>query len=171
MNKIMTITSIFRGRHYSFHGDRVWFEECTIPKVTSLFVIACSVTYPTIQYPGGNFQLSKENLQKFGKCYHSRHGEWFYLKKPRQGDLFPSKELLETTSFVEQEAASLGWDITKPLHYWDEGKKACFLLASKWGISLAECILILEKEGIDGVYRKCREMNDQQKERDSMLYS
>jgi hypothetical protein len=165
----MTITKVFRARHYWFNGDRVWFEECPAVHETDRFVTVRSVTYPTIQYPGGNFRLDKENLLKSGKKYHSRHGEYFYLTKPRQGDLFPSKELLESPDFIMQEAASLGWDVTTPLHEWSEEDKACWLLAFTSKILLKDAVKLLAHKGLDGVNEEIDRVNRIERERTLMM--
>jgi hypothetical protein len=163
------IKSVYRGRHYWFHGDRVWFEECPVVHETNMFITVRSLTYPTIQYPGGDFRLSERNIKKFGKLYHSRHGEYFYLGKPRLGDLFPSKELLDSPDFVTQEAAALGWDISKPLHEWAEEDKACYILATTSKKPLAECVKLFAHHGIYGVEHAIYTFNMQQRERDLML--
>jgi hypothetical protein len=67
--KTMTITKVFRARHYWFNGDRVWFEESPAVHETDRFITVRSVTYSTIQYPGGDFRLSKQNLEKFNELY------------------------------------------------------------------------------------------------------
>jgi len=163
------IKSVFRARHYWFHGDRVWFEECPVVHETDMFITVRSASFYTIQYPGGDFRLSERNIKKFGKLYHSRHGEYFYLDKPRLGDLFPSKELLDSPDFVMQEAAALGWDISKPLHEWAEGDKACYLLAIVSKRPLTEGVKLLAHHGADGVELAIYEFNMQQRERDLML--
>jgi hypothetical protein len=163
------IKSVCRARRYWFHGDRVWFEECPVVHETKSFVTVRSATYPTIQYPGGDFRLDKENLLSSGQKYHSRHGEYFHLVKPRLGDLFPSRELLDSPDFVMQEAAALGWDVTKPLHEWAEGDKACYLLAIISKRPLAECVKILAQHGLHGVEQEIYEFNMQQRERDLLL--
>ena len=136
---------------------------------TKMFITVRSLTYPTIQYPGGDFRLSKRNLSKFGKLYHSRHGEYFYLDKPSQGDLFPSRELLDSPSFVMQEAAALGWNTSKPLYEWGDGDKACYLLAILSQKPLTECVKILAQHGTTGIAREIYRFNMQQRERDLML--
>jgi hypothetical protein len=165
----MIITKVFRARHYWFHGDRVWFEECPVVHESDRFVTVRSVTYPAIRYSGGDFRLDKENLLKSGKKYHSRHGEYFYLNKPRQGDLFPSKELLESPDFIMQEAASLGWDVTIPLHKWSEGDKACWLLAFTSKMLLKDAVKLLAHKGLDGVNEEIYRVNCIERERMLMM--
>jgi hypothetical protein len=165
----MTITKVFRARQYWFNGDRVWFEECPVVHESDRFVTVRSVTYPTIRYPGGDFRLSKQNLEKFNELYHSRHGEYFYLNKPRQGDLFPSKELLESPDFIMQEAASLGWDVTTPLHEWSEEDKACWLLAFTSKILLKDAVKLLAHKGLNGVNEEIDRVNRIERERTLMM--
>lgn len=163
------IKSVFRARHYWFQGDRVWFEECPAIKETEQYVTVRSVTYSTIQYPGGDFRLKKKSLKDLGKRYHSRHGEYFYLNKPFQGDLFPSKELLESPDFILQEAAALGWDFSIPLHEWSEDDKACYLLAFASKILLKDAVKMLAHKGLKGVEEEIAKAVQKQRQRDLML--
>jgi hypothetical protein len=165
----MTITKVFRARQYWFNGACVWFEECPVVHETDRFITVRSITYSTIQYPGGDFRLSKQNLEKFNELYHSRHGEYFYLNKPRQGDLFPSKELLESPDFIMQEAASLGWDVTTPLHEWSEEDKACWLLAFTSKILLKDAVKLLAHKGLNGVNEEIDRVNRIERERTLMM--
>jgi hypothetical protein len=52
-----------------------------------------------------------------GKAYHPKHGEWFYLENPKQGDLFLSKDVITATPAVEIEAKSMDWDLHNLVHY------------------------------------------------------
>jgi hypothetical protein len=66
-------------------------------------VIVISQTMPyeiTKLYPdfnkGGRFNINKPKLQRDGRAYHSRHGEYFYIAVPDCAIALPeSKELLE----------------------------------------------------------------------------
>lgn len=165
----MIIKSVFRERHYWFHGDRIWFEECPVIAETALYITVRSQTFDTIQYPGGDFRLDKENLLRSGKKYHSRHGEWFHLEKPRLGDLFPSKELLQTPDFLMQEAAALGWDVSVPLHQWNEEDKACWMYCFTTKKPLTEAVSILAKHGLRGLAEATAIAVQEQRARDMLL--
>jgi hypothetical protein len=143
------IETVYRDRRYTYASQWCsWFEPCPVIHETERFITVRSQTYETIAYPGGDFRLDKENLLRSGKKYHSRHGEWFYLEKPRQGDLFPSKELLETADFVLQEAAAIGWDITVPIREWTEWQKMAWLYAKLAKVPLRKSVDLWKSGGL-----------------------
>ena len=43
-------------------------------------------------YAGGTFHVSKAKLQREGKAYHSRHGEYFYLNAPEDAIALPEAQ-------------------------------------------------------------------------------
>jgi hypothetical protein len=143
------IETVYRDRQYTYADQWCsWFEPCPVVHETERFITVRSQTYETIAYPGGNFRLDKGNLLRSGKKYHSRHGEWFYLERPRQGDLFPSKELLETADFVLQEAAAIGWDITVPIREWAEWQKMAWLYAKLAKVPLRRSVDLWKSGGL-----------------------
>jgi hypothetical protein len=143
------IEKIYRERRYTYANQWCsWFEPCPVIHETARFIIVRSQTYETIAYLGGDFRLDKSKLLSFGKQYHSRHGEWFYLEQPRQGDLFPSKELLTTPDFVLQEAAAIGWDTALLIHEWAEWQKTAWLHAKLTKTSLRCSIDIWKRGGV-----------------------
>jgi hypothetical protein len=97
-----------------------------------------SQTFPDSPlYPGGTFNLDRMALTNHGKCYHSRHGEYFYLEKPEQGALFPSADIFGMPSALDQEAKALGWDL-KAL---DDRQFAAYVLALQTGLLLNTALL------------------------------
>ncbi|HEY9657629.1 MAG TPA: hypothetical protein V6C65_04130 [Allocoleopsis sp.] len=91
-------------------------------------VVVKSETYSTLQYPGGEFRLSIPVLTRQGYHWHSRHGEYFWLKPPTLGDLFPTLQVLEMPPAIDYEAQDLGWDLEKRIS-WHEWQQQCYLLA------------------------------------------
>ena len=134
---------LYRGRVYFLHGThrQTWYEACKVIKRTKKFVVVDSGDFPESPlYRGGRFSVNAEQLQKDGKAYHSRHGEYFYLEKPETGALFPSKELLATPDWVMLEAKSMGWDIGIPVCDWQDWQKECWMLATFLKMSLREVV-------------------------------
>lgn len=123
------ILYVFRERHYYHHRSCVWFERCPVIKQTGSYVTVKSESFKTLQYPGGEFRLSIAKLQQDGFHHHHRHGERFWLHQPRQGDLFPSEQLLLMRSAVYYEALGMNWDMSKPLHQLEEWQGVCYILA------------------------------------------
>ena len=72
-------------------GDpwKIFYEPCPVIKITTLEVVCTSQNmspeileaFPDF-YAGGTFHVSKAKLQRDGKAYHSRHGEYCYLNAP-----------------------------------------------------------------------------------------
>lgn len=92
-------------------GWNVWYELCPVIKVTALTVVVFSRPVPdellsglfvgrkSSFYSGGKFAVDKPELQRDGKAYHSRHGEYFYIAVPNVAiALVERKELLEVLS-------------------------------------------------------------------------
>jgi hypothetical protein len=79
------------------------YEPCPVVKTTAMEVVVTSQDmppeimelYPDF-YKGGKFHINKAKLQRDGRAYHSRHGEYFYIAVPDSAIALPeSKELLE----------------------------------------------------------------------------
>ena len=88
---------IYRGRRYYKNGWQCWYEECPVLHHTTKYLVIESKNYPgTPLKPVGKFSVPREALVQTGKAYHSRYGEYFYLEKPSQGFLFPSKDVMES---------------------------------------------------------------------------
>lgn len=105
------VSKVYRERRFWKNGWQCWYEECPVIRHTNKFVVVHSETYPdTPLYPGGEFSLNRQKLIQDGKSYHSRHGEYFYLEKPSQGFLFPSKDVMESPDPLITELKSLGWE-------------------------------------------------------------
>lgn len=88
-------------------GDpiKVYYEPCPVVKIRSLTIAVQSQDMPPeIQeafpdfYAGGTFYVNRVNLQREGKSYHSRHGEYFYLNAPESAIALP-----ETNKSLEVE--------------------------------------------------------------------
>jgi hypothetical protein len=78
---------------------------------TTKYVVIESKDYPgTPLKPGGKFSIPREALIQTGKVYHSRYGEYFYLEKPDQGFLFPSKDVMDSEDALISELKALGWE-------------------------------------------------------------
>ncbi len=89
-------------------GWNVWYEPCPVIKTTVLTVVVFSKPAPeefldglclnrkSSFYSGGKFAVNKADLQRYGKAYHSRHGEYFCLNAPESAIALPEgKKLLE----------------------------------------------------------------------------
>jgi len=79
------------------------YEPCPVVKTTAMEVVVTSQDmppeimelYPDF-YKGGKFHINKAKLQRDGRAYHSRHGEYFYIAVPDSTiALSESKELVE----------------------------------------------------------------------------
>lgn len=77
-------------------GWNVWYEPCPVVRTTAMEVIVVSQDMPeTIEdafpdfYAGGKFNINKPKLQRDGKAYHSRHGEYFYINAPESAIALP----------------------------------------------------------------------------------
>ena len=89
-------------------SSRMFYEPCVVVKTTAMEVIVISQDMPSAimeLYPdfnrGGRFNINKPKLQRDGRAYHSRHGEYFYIDVPDSAIALPeSKELLEVASEV-----------------------------------------------------------------------
>jgi len=106
-------TVLYRERRYSVNGRWFsWYEPCPILKHSPKFITVISQTFAgSSLYPGGTFKLRRSSLIATGKCYHSRHGEYFFLTQPEQGALFPSDDVLTVKPAIELEAKALGWNL------------------------------------------------------------
>lgn len=135
---------IYRGRCYYREGDRTWHEPCPIIKQSKIYITVMSQTFTKGTdcgyelYKGGEFSVNAKALCENGKAYHSRHGEYFYLHKPTQGDPFPSIDLMNTEDAVTMAARKLGWE-GEP-RTWAEWQRMCWLAASFLKIDLREAI-------------------------------
>ena len=145
------ITGVYRARRYCLNDAwQCWYEFCPTVKTTDCFVVVRSQTFlDTPLYPGGDFRLKKDILLRGESVYHSRHGEYFYLYKPRLGELFPSLDVLATKDFTITEAEALGWDTSKPIHQWSEQQKWAYFLAKTTDRPLALVVEQIETEGVD----------------------
>jgi hypothetical protein len=92
-NGDMPIESVLEGVAQSQDGWKTYYEPCPVIKRTAKFITVKSETIPNSPfYAGGDFRLSIEDLQRDGKVYHSRHGEYFYLNPPTVSEpWFPSE--------------------------------------------------------------------------------
>jgi len=82
-------------------GWNVWYEPCPVVKTTCMTIVVESKPAPNelLQslfasrkssfYVGGKFAVNKADLQRYGKAYHSRHGEYFYLNAPETAIALP----------------------------------------------------------------------------------
>lgn len=149
---------IYRGRVYFLHGhQQTWYELCPVIKRTKKFVVVESGDFPESPlYRGGTFHLDAEQLQREGKAYHSRHGEYFHVEKPETGALFPSKELLSTPDWTTLEAQAMGWDITIPHCEWNDWQKDCWFLASILKMPLREVVNRWKSGELDDLFEKVR---------------
>lgn len=125
---------LYRARRYSVNGRWfTWYEACPVIRHSSKRIVVVSQDFPNSKlYPGGEFQIDRHSIVTTGKAYHSRHGEYFYLDKPEQGDLFPSQDVVSTASALELEAKAIGWDLQ---NLSDEQLEA-YVFAIKNGVSL-----------------------------------
>lgn len=149
---------IYRARVYNLHCQRqIWYEPCKVIKHTKKFFIVESGDFPdTGMYGGGIFHVNAEQLQKEGKAYHSRHGEYFYLEKPEVGALFPSKDLLATSDWVTLEAQAMGWDISVLPRDWNEWQRDCWLVASILKMPLREVVNYWKSGKLDELFAQVR---------------
>ena len=78
------------------------YEPCPVVKTTAMEIIVVSQDlspeileiFPDL-YKGGRFHVNKAKLQRDGRAYHSRHGEYFYISAPDSAIALPeSKELV-----------------------------------------------------------------------------
>ena len=80
-------------------GWNVFYEPCPVIKTTALEVVVQSRSFPSdvpFLCDGGKFNVNKTKLQRDGKAYHSRHGEYFYIAVPDSAIALPqSRQLLE----------------------------------------------------------------------------
>jgi hypothetical protein len=82
---------------------KVFYEPCPVIKIKPMTIAVESQNMPPeIQeafpdfYAGGIFHIQKAALQRDGKAYHSRHGEYFHLFAPETAIALPeTKKLLE----------------------------------------------------------------------------
>jgi hypothetical protein len=122
LHSVENLTILYRARRYNT-GNRglslsfkyhvlggatpdTWltlYEPCPVVKTTAMEVVVTSQDmppeimelYPDF-YKGGKFHINKAKLQRDGRAYHSRHGEYFYIDAPDSAIALPeSKELLE----------------------------------------------------------------------------
>ena len=79
-------------------GDswKTYFEPCPVIKIKPMTIAVQSQNMsPEIQeafpdfYAGGIFHIQKAALQRDGKAYHSRHGEYFHLFAPETAIALP----------------------------------------------------------------------------------
>jgi|GEM_PF-5498218 len=89
----------FKGiEKHGFPDDswKIFYEPCPVIKSTALELVCTSQNmspeileaFPDF-YAGGTFHVSKAKLQREGKAYHSRHGEYFYLNAPEEAIALP----------------------------------------------------------------------------------
>lgn len=80
-------------------GWNVFYEPCPVIKITPMEVVVQSRLFPSdvpFLCDGGKFNVNKTKLQRDGKAYHSRHGEYFYIAVPDSAITLPqSRQLLE----------------------------------------------------------------------------
>ncbi len=84
-------------------GWQTYYEPCPVVKVKPMTIVVRSMDMPPEileAFPdfhaGGEFHVNKPELQRDGKAYHSRHGEYFYIAVPDTAIALPqSKRLLE----------------------------------------------------------------------------
>jgi hypothetical protein len=122
LHSVENLTILYRARRYNT-GNRglslsfkyhvlggatpdTWltlYEPCPVVKTTAMEVVVTSQDmppeimelYPDF-YKGGKFHINKAKLQRDGRAYHSRHGEYFYIDVPDSAIALPeSKELVE----------------------------------------------------------------------------
>jgi hypothetical protein len=131
-------TTLYRARRYSLHGFwRTWYEPCPVICSTAKTVTVSSQTFPDAPlYPGGEFRLKWD--EKTLCCYHSRHGEWFWVAPQPDAFLFPSKDVLECEDFVTMEARNLGWWGDPPA--WASWQRLCFMYATLLKEPLSEIV-------------------------------
>ena len=80
----------------STEGWNVFYEPCPIIKTTALEIVVHSRLFPPdvpFRCDGGKFHVNKAKLQKDGRAYHSRHGEYFYLAIPKEAIALAAKEI------------------------------------------------------------------------------
>jgi len=90
------------GEHWK-DGWAVFYEPCPVVKVKPMTIAVRSMDMPPEilkVFPhfraGGEFRVNKPELQRDGKAYHSRHGEYFYIAVPDTAIVLPqSRQLLE----------------------------------------------------------------------------
>ncbi|HEY9610547.1 hypothetical protein [Allocoleopsis sp.] len=72
---------LYRGRRYSVGGEwYVYYEKCHIVERKPNYVTVESKDFGISGfYKGGRFRIKCEEIQYWGKAYHSRHGDFFYL--------------------------------------------------------------------------------------------
>lgn len=148
---MIEIAGAYRARRYYLNDAwQCWYEFCPTVKTTNCFVVVRSQTFlDTPLYPGGDFRLKKDALLRDEPAYHSRHGEYFYLHKPRLGELFPSPDVLAAKDFIIAEAEALGWDTSKPIHQWSEQQRWAYFLAKTTDRPLALIVEQIKSEGVD----------------------
>lgn len=147
------IIEVYRARRYYHDGGKTWYEKCPVIKQTEKRLTVKSQNFPdTPLSPGGTFQLNLQRLKEDGKVYHSKNHDYFYLVQPKQGDLFPSKEVVETPDWVCLEAMNIGWTIdgeisinSNNLSKLKEWQRRCVVIAQFSKISLKRIVEIYEK--------------------------
>jgi hypothetical protein len=156
------ISEVYRARKYYHKEEKTWYEKCPVIKQTEKRLTVKSQNFPdTPLSPGGTFQLNLEKLKKEGRVYHSKNHDYFYLIQPKQGDLFPSKEVIESSDWLILEAISLGWEVPnnysegwEALHKLEEWKRDCLVLASLSKLPLKKIIEIYEKGEFEQLAKK-----------------
>lgn len=149
----MEIIELYRARRY-YHNNKycTWYELCKTIKITPKFIVVNSEDYPKSPlYPGGEFQVNRKRIEETGKAYHSRHGEYFFLEKPEQGDLFPSQQILTMPSALNYEAKQIGWDAETG--NWNAWQKECFVFANVTGHSLREAVDLWKAGKLEAAWR------------------
>ncbi len=107
------IGGIMRNGVPNGDGWHTFYEPCPVVKITAMEIIVVSKDMPSELleaysvfskgkpklYDGGRFNINKPKLQRDGKAYHSRHGEYFYIDVPESAiALVESRELLEVVA-------------------------------------------------------------------------
>lgn len=87
-------------KHGHPDGDpwEVFYEPCFVVKATAIAIVCESEDMPPelkkAFYAGGRFHVNKAALQRDGRAYHSRYGEYFYLTVPEGAIALPSANKL-----------------------------------------------------------------------------
>jgi|GEM_PF-5770320 hypothetical protein len=88
--------ALYRSHRYSFGGYwHTYYEECRIieRKPSYLVVISQDFNIPGF-YRGGKFRVKRDDLNLYGRSYHSRHGDYFYVAELSDREPLPTSAVL-----------------------------------------------------------------------------
>jgi hypothetical protein len=132
-------TTLYRARRYSLHGFwRTWYEPCPVIRSTSKTVTVSSQTFPDAPlYPGGEFRLRWD--EKTLCCYHSRHGEWFWVAASARRFSVPLEGRARVRRFRDLRSAK-SWLVGRPQPAWASWQRLCFMYATLLKEPLGEIV-------------------------------